>query len=250
MSKVLCLNADLGELPGEEGRAIDAAMLEVVTRCNIACGGHAGDAATVRITMRRAQERDVQAGVHPSYPDRENFGRRSMQLSPAELRRTLDAQIHLFDKVAHTESMRIEHLKPHGALYNDAAKDLNIARVIASVAADWAIPEIIGPPNSALETATARAGLVFIPEGFADRSYEPDGSLTPRQFEGAVLEDTRSVLAQAVQFAARGVVSVRGGGAIALPIRTLCLHSDTPCAAEHARAIRAGLVEAGVTILA
>ena len=130
MSNVLCLNADLGELPGEEGRAIDAAMLDVVTRCNIASGGHAGDAATIRITMRRAQERDVQIGVHPSYPDRENFGRRSMQLSPAELRHTLEAQIHLFDKVAHSESLRIEHLKPHGALYNAAAMQRELADAI------------------------------------------------------------------------------------------------------------------------
>lgn len=250
MSSLLCLNADLGELPGEDGRAIDAGMLDAVTRCNIACGGHAGDAPTFRRTIRLAVQKGVQIGVHPSYPDRENFGRKTLQMTLPELRRALEAQLHLSLAVADRERVPVEHLKPHGALYNDAARDIILARLVASVTSDWAIPELIGPPNSALETAAVRAGLRFIPEGYADRSYEPDGSLTPRHMDGAVIEDTRGVLAQAIQFAARGVVSVRGGGAIALPVRTLCLHSDTPGAPVHARAVRDGLVQAGITIAA
>ncbi|MEQ9505680.1 MAG: 5-oxoprolinase subunit PxpA [Hyphomonas sp.] len=250
MTRSLCLNADLGELPGDEGRALDAAMLGIVTRCNIACGGHAGDAETMRQTVSHAQAHGVQIGAHPSYPDLANFGRKSLRMEPPALAASLDAQTHLLLEIAADQGAEVVHLKPHGALYNDAAKDAGLANLIAGVTVRAGLAELIGPPNSELEKAAHASGLRFLAEGFADRSYEPDGALTPRSMDGAVIEDTALVLAQALAFVREGKVAVRGGGQIALQIQTLCLHSDTPGAAEHARAIRAGLEHAGIEVCA
>ena len=246
----VCLNADLGELPGIEGRALDAAMLEVVTRCNIACGGHAGDAQTMRQTVERAKFHGVQVGAHPSYPDMANFGRRSLTMPLPELSASLHAQIRLLQEIAEGQGAVVVHLKPHGALYNDAARDAVLAKLIAGVAVRAGLGELIGPPKSELEKAALASGLRFLAEGFADRSYEPDGALTPRTVDGAVIEDENLVLAQALAFVREGKVTVRGGGQIALQIQTLCLHSDTPGAAEHARAIRTGLEQAGIEVRA
>lgn len=250
MKRTLCLNADLGELPGPEGRALDAEMLRVLTRCNVACGGHAGDDASMRATIRAARDNGVRIGAHPSYPDLENFGRRTLMMPPQELAASLAAQTRRLLEIAAEENAAVTHLKPHGALYNDAAKDAGLAALIAAVAAETVIRELVGPPGSELERAARAAGLTYIAEGFADRSYEPDGALTPRSLPGAVLEDSAQVLAQALDFARDGAVAVRGGGRIALAIDTLCLHSDTPGAAEHARRLRTGLEAAGIRVRA
>ena len=185
MSRSICLNADLGELPGEAGRTLDAAMLRVVTRCNIACGGHAGDDDSIRRTVEVAKTHRVQIGAHPSYPDREHFGRRSLTMEPAELAASLDTQVSRLLEIAKSAGVPVVHLKAHGALYNDAAKDGALARLVASAAVKAGIPELVGPPNSAMDTAAQAAGLRFLAEGFADRSYEPDGALTPRGLPGA-----------------------------------------------------------------
>ena len=250
MTWILCLNADLGELPGPEGRALDEEMLRVVTRCNIACGGHAGDDASMRATIRAARDNSVRIGAHPSYPDRENFGRRTLKMPPQELAALLMAQIRRLIVIAAEENAAVAHLKPHGALYNDAARDAGLASVIAGVTADAGLRELVGPPGSKLMHAARAAGLGYLAEGFADRSYEPDGALTPRSLPGAVLEDSAAVLTQALDFARDGTVAVRGGGRIALAIDTLCLHSDTPGAAEHARLLRTGLEAAGIKVRA
>jgi len=250
MNTTVCLNADLGELPGPDGRALDAAMLRVVTRCNIACGGHAGDADSMRETVRRAKAFGVQIGAHPSYPDRVDFGRRSLKMEPAELAESLASQTQLLIDIAKEEGAVVVHLKAHGALYNDAAKGTALAALVAGVAERAGIPQLIGPPNSAAEAAARAIGLEYIAEGFADRSYEPDGALTPRSIDGAVIRETSAVLAQALGFAKDGAVTVRGGGRIALKVGTLCLHSDTPGAGKHAAAIRSGLEAAGVAVRA
>lgn len=246
----ICLNADLGEIPGPDGRAIDAGMLAVVTRCNVACGGHAGDAATMRETIRRACENRVQVGVHPSYPDTEHFGRRSLKMPASALAASLSSQINQLLDIAAVEGSRVVHLKPHGALYNDAAQDLGLSEIIVAAAADAGLGEILGPPNSALQMASNAAGMVFVAEGFADRTYESDGTLTPRHMAGAVIEDAGAVVNQALSFAREGAVTSRGGERLILPARTICLHSDTPGAADHARAIREGLEAAGVMVQA
>ncbi len=250
MSRSICLNADLGELPGEAGRALDAAMMRVVTRCNIACGGHAGDDDSMRRTVEVAKKHRVQIGVHPSYPDMEHFGRRSLTMETAELAASLDAQVSRLLEIAKSAGVPVVHLKAHGALYNDAAKDEALAQLVAGAAVKASIPELVGPPNSAMDMAAHAAGLRFLAEGFADRSYEQDGALTPRSLPGAVIAEGAEVLAQALSFAQSGKVKLRGGGELHLPIHTLCLHSDTPGAAGHAAAIRAGLEAAGIEVRA
>lgn len=250
MTPSLCLNADLGELPGEAGRALDAEMLKVVTRCNIACGGHAGDKETMRRTVREAVASGVQIGAHPSYPDLANFGRRSMAMPPDALMAAVMEQVKALLEVAREEGAHVRHLKAHGALYNDAAKDAALAGLIAGAALAAGIGELVGQPGSELETVADLGGLRFVGEGFADRTYEHDGSLTPRNIEGAVIEDTARVLEQALGFAEKKSVAIRGGGRLHLSIDTLCLHSDTPGAAAHARAIRNGLEAAGVEVRA
>ncbi len=250
MRRTLCLNADLGELPGAEGRAIDAEMLRVVTRCNVACGGHTGDEASMRATLRAARDNGVRIGAHPSYPDLENCGRLTLAMSPQDLAASLTVQTRCLLEIAAEEKADVTHLKAHGALYNDAAKDAGLAAIIAAVAAEAGLGELVGPPGSELAHAARAAGLRYLAEGFADRSYEPDGALTPRSFAGAVLEDTSEVLAQALGFVRDSTVAVRGGGRIPLSIDTLCLHSDTPGAADHARALRAGLEAAGIGVCA
>lgn len=248
MSAAVCLNADLGELSGPEGRALDAAILGVVTRCNVACGGHAGDEASMRETVRRAKASGVRVGAHPSYPDRENFGRVSLGLPPGLLEASLIDQVAALKRIAREEGVEIVHLKPHGALYNDAARDAELSEIIVRVAAGANVQEILGPPKSELEQAAGRAGLTFIAEGFADRSYEADGNLTPRGIPGAVISDPHAIEANALSMAQTGMVTARTGEMLSLGVATLCLHSDTPGAATHAAHIRKALEAAGVAV--
>lgn len=250
MTRTICLNADLGELPGEEGRALDAAILSAVTRCNVACGGHAGDEASMRATVRAAKAAGVQIGAHPSYPDRENFGRRSLDLAPDTLAASLREQISALATVARDEGADIVHLKPHGALYNDAAANAELSGIIVHAARQAGIDEVLGPPDSALAEAARAVGLRFIAEGFADRSYEPSGALTPRSVPGAVISDPASVGANALRMAMEGSVIARTGDVLRLGIATICLHSDTPGAADHALHIRAALEAAGISVKA
>jgi UPF0271 protein len=171
-------------------------------------------------------------------------------MEPADLAASLDAQVSRLLEIAKSAGVPLVHLKAHGALYNDAAKDGALAKLVAGAAVKAGIPELVGPPNSAMYTAAQAAGLRFLAEGFADRSYEPDGALTPRSVSGAVIAEGAEVLVQALSFAQAGKVKVRGGGELRLPIHTLCLHSDTPGAADHAAAIRAGLEAACIEVRA
>lgn len=248
MSRSVCLNADLGELPGPEGRALDAAILNVVTRCNVACGGHAGDEASMRETVRRAVACGVQIGAHPSYPDTESFGRRSLNLAAEELSESIGAQIETLLHIAAEEGARITHLKPHGALYNDAAKRADLSALIVQAARRAGIFELLGPPNSELEAAARAAGIAFVAEGFADRTYEVDGALTPRGMPGAVIENEAAIEAAALRMALDGTVAARTGEVLVLGIGTICLHSDTPGAAQHAQQIRDALERAGIRV--
>lgn len=194
MMRTICLNSDLGEVSGPEGRMLDAAILRVVTRCNVACGGHAGDEISMRETVQRGNKLGVRIGAHPSYPDRRNFGRMSLEMGPAQLSASLDRQVTALIRIAHGEGVAVTHLKPHGALYNDAARNPALAEVIVQTAKRAGLPELIGPPHSALEQSAREAGLLFIAEGFADRAYERDGALTPRSTPGAVIADDHAVV--------------------------------------------------------
>lgn len=248
MRTSICLNADVGELPGPEGRALDRAILDVVTRCSIACGGHAGDDETMVATIRAAQARGVRIGAHPSYPDREGFGRSRANIGDEDLFRSLMSQVRALKAIARERSALVSHLKPHGALYNDAAKSETLAESVVSLCLETEIPELVGPPESKLEACAKRAGLHFVAEAFADRSYEADGSLTPRTTEGALITDNARQLEQVLNLIESGRVTARTGEMIRVPADTICLHGDTPGAARAAHLLKTSLLERGVTI--
>ena len=232
MTQMIDLNADLGE-----GDPCDAELLTIVSSCNIACGGHAGDAETMRITVAAAIKNGVSIGAHPAYPDREGFGRRSGFLRGDALRESLQAQIEALVSIAAEQGVAISHVKPHGALYNDAVNDRELADVIAT-ASLATVPEaaFVGLPNSELQKAAAGSGLDFVGEGFIDRAYQDDGQLVPRSQPGAVHDSLEVVLPQAISLVDK--------------VDTLCIHGDTPGAAGVAKAVRDALEQKGVQIRA
>ncbi|MEO0452155.1 MAG: 5-oxoprolinase subunit PxpA [Pseudomonadota bacterium] len=240
------LNADLGE-----GSPMDAELMTVVTSCNIACGGHAGDAASMRLALQQARAHGVSAGAHPSFPDRENFGRSNMDLSGPELVRTLTEQIQSLRALSDKEGLVLGHLKPHGALYNMAAKDAELASNILE-ALQIALPEahLVGPPASELQRAADANGVLFVAEGFADRAYESDGQLRPRSEPGAVIHEPKQQSRQALEIATQQQVTTYQGEIYPLPAQTICVHGDTPAAFEAAKAIKAAFESQGLTICA
>lgn len=248
MTRSICLNADIGELPGEAGRALDRAILQVVSRCSIACGGHAGDAASMAETLRMATEQGVLAGAHPSYPDREGFGRARNNISLEALSVSLKEQVSELLRIAAANGAAVHHIKPHGALYNDAARDKDLANLVVTLCIDTGIRTLLGPPASEMERAARAAGLSYIAEGFADRAYEADLSLSPRSLPGAVYEDHDAQRLQALAMALNHHVIARTSEIIPLHVQTICLHGDTPGAAENAVRLRAALEAQGIAI--
>lgn len=226
------LNADLGE-----GDLYDAELLTIVSSCNIACGGHAGDEASMRATIASAISNDVAIGAHPSYPDRDGFGRRSAYLAGDELRVSLIAQIKKLASVAAEQGAVLVHVKPHGALYNDAVNDRELADMVVDCVAK-AVPgaAFVGLPDSEMQHAATRHSLNFVAEGFIDRAYQDDGQLVPRSEPGAVHKGLDLVLPQAVSLVGK--------------VDTLCIHGDTPGAVEAATAVREALEKQGVEIRA
>lgn len=246
MTKHIDLNADLGE-----GDPFDAALLEIVSSCNIACGGHAGDESSMRRTVREALRRDVAIGAHPGYPDREGGGRRPGFLRGPGLGKSLLAQMETLLAIAKDEGAGVTHVKVHGALYNDSADDADLARTIAQAVANLpGPPALVGLPASAHAAAAGHFGLAFFAEAFVDRAYLRTGRLVPRSSSGAVHGDAGVIAAQAVRLAVEGRVEAISGETIRVPADTLCLHGDTPGADRAAAAVRAALEAAGVTIRA
>ncbi len=240
------LNADLGE-----GAPYDAELLTIVSSANIACGGHAGDEATMAQTVRMAIANGVAVGAHPGYPDKEGFGRESGYLSGDALYESLTDQVTALADIAAELGARIAHVKPHGALYNDAVRDRGLADVIARVAAETpGSPAFVGMANTELEKAANAHGLEFVAEAFVDRAYEPDGTLVSRKEPGAVHEQLNVATTQAVRLAEEGKTTARNGEEVAVRADTLCIHGDTPGAAEKARAVRDVLESHGVAIRA
>jgi UPF0271 protein len=238
------LNADLGE-----GDPYDAELLCIVSSCNIACGGHAGDEESIAATVREALANGVSVGAHPGYPDREGFGRRSGFLSGEPLRAALRLQLELFARVAGELGATIAHVKPHGTLYTDAVVDAGLAEVIAGAVAEMpGRPMLVGQPGTELEAAAIEHGLRFVAEAFVDRAYRADGQLVPRSQPGAVHGDISQIRQQAVTLARDGSVRCADDSTIAVRADTLCIHGDTPGAAAAARAVREALEDEGVAI--
>lgn len=242
--RAIDLNADMGEYADDAQRELEAALMPLITSCSIACGGHAGTAETMCVTARLAKQHSVRTGAHPSYPDREGFGRRPVALSAEELRLSLTLQVEALKGALSLESLPLSHVKPHGALYNDAAQDIVLARIVASVSIRTTL---VGPAGSALEAAAKETGLNFTAEGFVDRLYLASGALTPRGEQGAVLTDIKARAAQALAIA-KGEELKAQDGDLLVRADTLCIHSDSPGAVETAEAVRKELGNAGVTI--
>ncbi|HTU99208.1 MAG TPA: 5-oxoprolinase subunit PxpA [Luteitalea sp.] len=244
----LDLNADVGEHDGPPP-ADARALLRVITSANIACGWHAGDPVSMRQTIAAASVLGVQIGAHPSYPDREGFGRRPMPLSPQEIADAVTHQVRALVLIASDERTRVAHVKPHGALYNAAWQDHGVAEAIVTgiVTVDRSLA-LYAPHGSALAAAGLEAGLRVVAEGFADRGYEDDGTLTPRGHAAAVLESPREVGDRALAWVQSGALASRTGRSLRLPVDTLCVHGDTPGAAAIAAHLRSSLVEAGVAV--
>jgi UPF0271 protein len=226
------LNADLGE-----GDPYDLELLRIVSSCNIACGGHAGDEETMCATVLSALENKVSIGAHPSYPDREGFGRRREYMGGEELLVSLMAQIGALNSIVIEAGATLSHVKPHGALYNDAVNDRELADIIArAIGATVPDAAFVGLPESELQIAAVEHGLNFVAEGFIDRAYQENGQLVPRSEPGAVHTSLELVLPQAVSLVGK--------------VDTLCIHGDTPGAADVAAAVRQELEKQGVEIRA
>jgi 5-oxoprolinase (ATP-hydrolysing) subunit A len=242
------LNADVGESYGPWLMGPDEELIPLVTSVNIACGGHAGDPVTILRTARTAVTHGVAIGAHPGYPDLAGFGRRELELSDDELRSTVIVQVGAVVAGAHAAGGAVRHVKPHGAMYNRAARDPATARAIAAAIRDLD-PDLVlvGLAASASIEAARDVGLRVAEEAFADRRYERDGSLRSRRLGGAML-DAVDAAVQAVSIVRDRVAVTADGAPIAIRADTLCVHGDTPGAVEIARRVRAELTEAGVTI--
>ncbi len=224
---ILDLNCDLGEL--DDARH-EAALMEYVTSANIACGGHVGDEASMERTARLAMARGVRIGAHPGYPDRANFGRIAIPMPAAEIERMVRRQIERLDAVVRSLGGRIVHVKPHGALYNVAVRNTEVARAIANGVAAWdSRVTLFGLAGSAMLDVWREMGLAVAAEAFADRRYEPDGTLRPREFADALITDPREAARQALRFAREGTA------------QTICVHGDTPGAVDILKACREAL---------
>jgi 5-oxoprolinase (ATP-hydrolysing) subunit A len=245
------LNCDMGESFGRWELGTDAEILPHVSSANIACGAHAGDPAVMRRTLRLAKQHGVACGAHPGFADLAGFGRREIPVTPADAADLVLWQIGALDAIARSEGVTLRHVKPHGALYNMAARDGVLARAIAAAVAGFDRTLLFfGLAGSGMLEAGRNAGLAVAAEGFADRAYEPDGSLTPRSIPGSVIHDTGEVVARAVRMAREARVVARNGAEILLKVDTICVHGDTPGAADLARSLRAGLEEAKIRVMA
>ena len=243
MIRRIDLNADVGEGFTET----DAALIPLLTSANIACGGHAGDMTTMSASVALCRAHGVAVGAHPSYPDKQGFGRREMTMDVRELRAALITQIDAIATVAGAAGSRLRHVKPHGALYNRAAADPHLAKVVAEAVRD-VDPSLllVGLADSCLPAAGRAAGLRVLGEGFADRRYTAQGYLLPRSERGAVLDHPDEVREQVISLVLDRSVVSSCGNTVALDVDTLCLHGDGPHAIAFARLVRESLLGAGV----
>lgn len=242
--KTLDLNADLGE-----GIGNDEAMLDIVSSANIACGGHAGDEATMRAALRAAFARGVTVGAHPGFADRENFGRRRLVLPPAELDAQVRGQVRRLVELGDEEQVPVRYVKLHGALANMAAEEPAIAAVsFAAVEGLVQGMRILAIDDSAQVGVAEALGFPIVREAYADRAYQPNGLLVPRAEPGAVLHDGGMIAERAVRLAEAGEIVAIDGSVIRTAATSLCIHGDNPAAVAIARQVRAALEAAGIAV--
>jgi UPF0271 protein len=262
--KRIDLNCDMGELPEVIADGTQEALMRSITSVNIACGGHAGDERTMKTTIEQGLRWKVAIGAHPGYADRANFGRLELKLPPNEIATSIFEQVQALAKIAASCGARLTHVKPHGALYNQSIKNRELAAAIAegvkkAVAADVAAAlrrcrclsedvVLVGLAGSPMLDVFRQAGFAVAAETFADRRYEPDGTLRSRKFEDALIRDPAEAGRQALSIVERGVVIACDGSEVSVNAQTLCIHGDTPGAPEIATAVACTLRESGVTL--
>lgn len=247
----LDINCDLGEGFGNYRYGADEEIAPYISSANIACGYHAGDPAVMSRTVALAKKHGVAVGAHPSFPDLLGFGRRELAATPAEVRDYVTYQVGALWAFCRAHGVPLRHVKAHGAVYNMAARDPQLATAVAEGVAR-VDPGLIfvGLASSCLIAAGHRAGLPTAAEAFADRAYNADGSLVSRRLPGAVINDPAAVAARVARMAREGLVEAVDGGEVRVDPDTVCVHGDTPGAAELAKALRAGLAKEGVRVLA
>ena len=240
--KNIDINSDLGESFGAYTMGNDAEVLRYVTSANIACGFHASDPLTMQKAVRLAKEAGAKIGAHPGYPDLVGFGRRELKVSPAELKAMVIYQVGALQAVCKAEGTKLHHVKPHGAMYNMAAKDEKLADAIAeAVAAVDGSLTLVGLSGSCLKAAAEKHGLAFAAEVFADRAYEDDGSLVSRTKPGAMIEDEDLAIRRMLHLLETGTIESSNGKEIRLEADTICVHGDSPKAVLFAKKLREAL---------
>jgi 5-oxoprolinase (ATP-hydrolysing) subunit A len=245
------INSDLGESFGAYSIGHDAGLMKAITSANVAAGFHAGDPSVLRDTIRLAKANGVAVGAHPGFPDLVGFGRRELNVTPREAEDMVLYQVAAVAGVAAAEGVRVQHVKPHGALFNMAVRNADLSAAIArAVAAFDRTLILFGLPGSEILNAGRAAGLRVAAEVFADRAYEPDGSLASRRKPGSVIHDADAVVARAVRMAKEHTVVAVDGSVVPLEADTICVHGDTPGSDALAAKIRAGLEAAGITVKA
>jgi len=244
------INCDLGESYGAFKVGNDEKIMAHITSANIACGFHAGDPMTMAQTINLAKKHNVAVGAHPGYPDLLGFGRREMQLTPEETKNCTIYQISALQGFAKAAGVTLQHVKPHGALYNTVVKDEKISKGIVEAvkALDYNLI-IFAPPNSVLAKVAVDDGLRIAYEFFADRAYNPDGSLVSRKQPNAIIHEPQKAVERAVKIVREGTVLAANGKVVNLGIvHTICVHGDTPTAAKIAEALKKGLIKAGIEV--
>ena len=243
------LNCDMGEVPEAITDGTQESLMASLTSVSIACGGHAGDSRTMKATIEQARRWKLDIGAHPGYPDRANFGRMELQLPPEKIADSVFEQVRALAEVAAGCSARVTHVKPHGALYNQAATNRVIAGAIADGVARWSRDvALVGLAGSLMLDAFREAGFRVAAEAFADRRYEANGALRSRKFEDALLRDPAEAGQQALRIVERGTVIAHGGMEIATGAQTICIHGDTPGASAIAAAVAKTLRHAGIAL--
>ena len=244
------LNSDLGESFGRYTLGLDEEVIPLISSANVACGYHASDPVVMRKTVRIAKAAGAQVGAHPGYPDLMGFGRRNMAVSPEEAYGYTMYQLGALEGFLRAEGMKMQHVKPHGAFYNMAAKDKALAAAIAEAVADVDAGIILlGLAGSAMTEAGKEAGLRVAGEVFADRAYQADGSLVPRSMPGAVIHDTEEALSRTVRMVKEGIVTAVTGETVPLTADSICVHGDNPSALAFVKAIRERLETEGVSVV-
>lgn len=249
MSYKVDLNSDLGESFGAWKMGDDAAVLTFVSSANVACGFHAGDPLVMRKTVLEAVKAGVAVGAHPSYPDLKGFGRRNMACSPDELYADTLYQIGALRAFCEAQGVKLQHVKPHGAMYNSAAKKPEEALALAQAVKDAGGLILMGLAGSEFDKAAEKLGVPYAAEAFADRGYMSDGSLVPRKMEGAFVRDVEVAAKRVIRMVKEGIVEAIDGSIVNLRPQSICLHGDSPSAVEMAKTLRARLIEAGIEIV-